>query len=148
MAGLVRIRALQSLTRNMGMLTKKQNLCRTIGTSPKKNESEVANSSDKELYPANKNWVSWGFNYEDKRVDRYITHESFFFSITICMVLTIYYYMFLPNYKAADWAQREAYLELRRRESLGLPPIDKDYFDPETIYLPTDEELGDTEIII
>ena len=41
-----------------------------------------------------------------------------------------------------DWAQREAYLEIARREALGLPLIDPDYIPPEKMLLPTDEELA------
>ncbi|GFY01953.1 hypothetical protein TNCV_5098141 [Trichonephila clavipes] len=47
-----------------------------------------------------------------------------------------------------DWISREAYLEMHRREKLGLPVVDKNYIDPEKIELPSDEELGDTDIII
>lgn len=43
---------------------------------------------------------------------------------------------------------REAYLQLHRREKLGLPLVDKNLIDPAKIELPSDEELGDTEIII
>ena len=47
-----------------------------------------------------------------------------------------------------DWSRREAFLELRRREELGLPRIDKNLVPPEKLYLPTDEELGDSKIVI
>ena len=47
-----------------------------------------------------------------------------------------------------DWAQREAFLELRRREALGLPAIDPDLIPLDKIELPDDEELGNREIII
>lgn len=47
-----------------------------------------------------------------------------------------------------DWAQREAYLEMRRREAAGLPYIDRNLIPEENVVLPTDEELGETEIII
>lgn len=47
-----------------------------------------------------------------------------------------------------DWNQREAYLELRRREAAGLPLIDSNLVDPSKFSLPSDEELGDMEIII
>uniref|UniRef100_A0A7R9I294 NADH dehydrogenase [ubiquinone] 1 beta subcomplex subunit 11, mitochondrial n=1 Tax=Timema bartmani TaxID=61472 RepID=A0A7R9I294_9NEOP len=57
-------------------------------------------------------------------------------------------FAYVPDFQLRDWAQREAFLELRRREQLGLPPIDRNLIDPEKITLPTDEELGDTEIII
>lgn len=47
-----------------------------------------------------------------------------------------------------EWSQREAYIVLREREEAGLEPIAPDYIDPTTIDLPSDEELGNTEIII
>lgn len=49
-----------------------------------------------------------------------------------------------------DWSYREAYIEIARREKYGLPYISKDYIDPEKVAatLPSDEELGDFQIII
>lgn len=51
-------------------------------------------------------------------------------------------------YRMRHWAQREAFLELRRREALGLPAIDANLIDPEKIELPSEEEIGNFEIII
>jgi len=48
----------------------------------------------------------------------------------------------------SDWTQREAFLELRRREAAGLPLIDCNYIEASKITLPSDEELGSTEVII
>ncbi len=61
------------------------------------------------------------------------------------MVFILAYY---PDLEDCDWAQREAHIELRRREVLGLPIIDKNYADPANIKLPPDEEIGEDEIII
>ena len=47
-----------------------------------------------------------------------------------------------------DWAQREAYLELRRREAEGLLPIEPNLISPDKVELPSDEDLGNAEIII
>jgi len=47
-----------------------------------------------------------------------------------------------------SWEKREALMELARREKLGLPLIDINYIDPSKIYLPSDEELADLDIII
>jgi len=52
------------------------------------------------------------------------------------------------RFRGRDWYQREAYLELARREQEGLPLIDKHLVSPEKITLPDDDELGDFEIII
>lgn len=51
-------------------------------------------------------------------------------------------------FRMVDWAQREGYLELRRREAEGLPLIDPNLVSVDKFELPEDEELGDTEIII
>jgi len=52
--------------------------------------------------------------------------------------------------RLAHWRQREAYLELARREKLGLPLIDPNLVDPVKMkaFLPSDEELGNKKIII
>ncbi|VDP11027.1 unnamed protein product [Soboliphyme baturini] len=62
--------------------------------------------------------------------------------------LPVLYHLFRPNLR--EWAFREAYMEMERREKLGLPYISKDLIDPEKVklVLPTDEELGDFEIIV
>ena len=59
-----------------------------------------------------------------------------------------FYYNLFLCYSLKDWAQREAYLTLRHREAAGLALISKDYVDLAAISLPSEEELGDTEIII
>lgn len=55
---------------------------------------------------------------------------------------------YLPDFNLRDWSVREALIELRRREAAGLPLIDANLIPPERIVLPSDEELGDTEIVI
>lgn len=47
-----------------------------------------------------------------------------------------------------DWALREAFLELDRREKAGLPLIDKNLVDPSKLTLPSEEELGDYEVYL
>ncbi|WP_278924702.1 hypothetical protein, partial [Pseudophaeobacter profundi] len=83
---------------------------------------------------------------EDDEYNR--MHATFFFYITMTCVGTGFYVYYAPDTNLKDWAQREGFLELRRREQLGLPLVDPNYVDPSTVYLPSDEELGDTEIII
>jgi len=51
-------------------------------------------------------------------------------------------------YSDRAWEKREAFMELQRREKLGLPLIDANFIDPSKIHLPSDEELGDFEIIV
>jgi len=54
----------------------------------------------------------------------------------------------LCYFRNHSWAQREAYLELERREKAGLPQIDPNLIDPAKIDLPFEQELEDFEIII
>lgn len=41
---------------------------------------------------------------------------------------------------------REAFLELDRREKLGLPLIDPNLVPPENLHLPTEEELNEMDV--
>ena len=52
----------------------------------------------------------------------------------------------LPFFSKVDWSHREAMILLRERENAGIFPIDKNFVDPAQLELPTDDELGDTEI--
>jgi NADH dehydrogenase (ubiquinone) 1 beta subcomplex subunit 11 len=51
-------------------------------------------------------------------------------------------------FREMDWMRREAYLLLREREANGLLPVDRNLIDPAKVQLPSEEELGDTEIIV
>ena len=51
-------------------------------------------------------------------------------------------------FRRQHWLQREAYLELERREKAGLPLIDRNLVPVEQVELPSEEELGNVEIII
>lgn len=128
-----------------------QSLVRGIKTSPKKDDTAVvAGPVTKEDFanPNPKNWMSYGFDTKDKTNDRNSVKGSFFFAVTLCLVWGTFYWAYLPDPQLRDWAQREAYLELRRREKAGVELVNPNYVDPATISLPSDEELGDTEIII
>lgn len=148
-----RLAGLRSLFNN-GRVT-----VRLISTSPKKSDTATISATEKsstetaaaDLFSTkNKNWVSWGFNTRDKEDDRNTTHATFFFSTTVCIVFASFVWYYQPDFTRQDWAQREAYLVLRRREAAGEDPVCKDYIDPAVMaqQLPSDEELGDTEIII
>lgn len=127
---------------------------RCISTSPKKSDTATiatetsAATSKTATVEKNKNWVYWGFDTKDQKADQNATKASFFFSVTLCLVGGGFIYFYQPDFLMNDWAQREGYLELRRREAAGGLLISPDYVDPSTIVLPSDEELGDTEIII
>ncbi|XP_064087170.1 NADH dehydrogenase [ubiquinone] 1 beta subcomplex subunit 11, mitochondrial-like isoform X2 [Macrobrachium nipponense] len=96
----------------------------------------------------NKNWVSWGFSIRSETEDNTRMHLIFLFSVTLCLVTGGFIFAYMPDYKLRDWAQREAYLELRRREAEGLPLIDANLISADKVELPSDEDLGSTEIII
>merc|ERR1711915_1041011 len=118
---------------------------RPISTT-KKDKDSVTLKQD--LENQNSNWVSWGFSYTTKEEDSTFMHILFFTLVTLCMVTGGYVWTYAPDTKLRDWAQREAFLEIRRREAEGLPHIDANLIDPENFELPSDEELEDTEIII
>lgn len=136
------------------VLTLKHNNKRLISTSPKNRETITASptitaqSTTETKTAANKNWVSYGFDRRDHASDRSSTKASFFFSVTLCLVWGTFIWSYVPDLHSRDWAQREGFLQLRRREMAGLEPISKDYIEPNLMVLPSDDELGDTEIII
>lgn len=138
--------------RNAILITQRN--ARLISTSPKKSDTATISTTNKTTEPLsatkteNKNWVSWGWDYKNETADRAYMRSSFFFSVTLCLVFGSFYLAYTPDNLLRDWSQREAFLELRRREAAGLEPISADYIDPSLIVLPSDEELGDTEIII
>ncbi|XP_053947114.1 NADH dehydrogenase [ubiquinone] 1 beta subcomplex subunit 11, mitochondrial [Anastrepha obliqua] len=126
-------------------------LSRSIKTSQKKDDTAaVATPTTKEDFanPNPKNWVSYGFDYKDKANDRTATNLSFFTAVTLCLVWGTFLWSYSPDPMLRDWAQREAYLELRRRENAGVDLVNPNYVDPASINLPSDEDLGDVEIII
>ncbi|KFM65931.1 NADH dehydrogenase [ubiquinone] 1 beta subcomplex subunit 11, mitochondrial, partial [Stegodyphus mimosarum] len=95
-----------------------------------------------------KSWISYGFDENDYEEDRFQSNYLYFLLISVLICGGTFLLAYAPDFQDKDWIAREARLELHRRETLGLPLVDKNYIDPEKIVLPTDEELGDTEIII
>jgi len=75
-----------------------------------------------------------------RTIDPRITRTTDFFLITELVIALLF--------RDVAWAQREAYLELARREEGGLPLIDANLIESSRVALPSDEELGDFEIII
>ena len=139
MAGLIRLGGAR-LANGLRTCTRKINTS-SQKTTVKSETCPVA-SDDK------KNWISFGFSTIDPFVDKLTMHVSGFMMVSLILVFGGTMLVHAPDPHLHEWSQREAYLELRRREALGLPPIDADYIDPAKINLPTDEELGNTEIII
>lgn len=149
MAALIRFNN-QTIIRNL--ISNAARNSRLISTSQKNRETATAVSPAKaetqSSVSTDKNWVSYGFEFKDQAADRSSMKGSFFFSVTLCLVWGTFVWSYLPDTQMRDWAQREGYLELRRREAAGIEPINKDYVDSSSIQLPEDEDLGNTEIII
>jgi len=95
-----------------------------------------------------KYWVSYGWCDQDIEKDRTMTHLVFFTFLTLIFGMTGMYMYYCPHRLLSDWAQREAYIRVAEREAKGLPFIDRELVPLDRIVLPTDEELGNTEIII
>lgn len=127
---------------------------RLISTSKKKDDTTVVGpavgqAKDETAVPQKKKFFyDYGFGGKTEDEEYNYIHSHFFLYISIVCVGTGFFIYYRPDVNLKDWAQREAFLELRRREALGLPLIDPNYVDPSTVNLPSDEELGDTEIII
>jgi len=147
------ITRLNRLTVLRNVIASAQRDARFISTSPKKSETATITTTEKgetasETAAKTKNWVYWGWDTQNQEDDNNYMKSTFFFSVTLCLVGGSFIYFYQPDFLMRDWSQREAYLELRRREAAGLTPVSPDYVDPSTIVLPSDEELGDTDIII
>ncbi|CAG5122118.1 unnamed protein product [Candidula unifasciata] len=94
------------------------------------------------------NWTSYGYAPGDRDTDWFQHHLMMFLVITVAFCGCLFVGAYMPDYMLHDWAQREAFLELERRERLGLPLVDPEYAKIDPSDLPSDEELGDAEIII
>lgn len=143
MAALIKLRQMPVMQRSVW--THFNKISRTISTSKKNSDNATtapAPSSE------DKNWVSYGFDYNSKTEDTNVHNASFFFSVTLCLVFGGFAWAYAPDTHLRDWAQREAFLELRRREKAGLRPIDPNFIDPKLIKLPTETDICDVEIII
>ncbi|XP_023947508.2 NADH dehydrogenase [ubiquinone] 1 beta subcomplex subunit 11, mitochondrial [Bicyclus anynana] len=145
MAALIKLRQMSIVQKAVWNHLSKTNRC--ISTS-KKNSDTVTHTAASECPPEEKNWVSYGFDYKSKEEDTSAHHSSFFFSVTLCLVFGSFAWAYAPDVHLRDWAQREAYLELHRREKAGLKPIDPNYINPKLMKLPSESELTDVEIII
>lgn len=143
----------------VGLAQKWHQSFRLVSTSPKKNETSIAKPLSSqaneevtdfsiEAVKKSENWVSYGFSVTDKEEDRRETRAMFFMGVSVAICGTIFAWSYLPDPQLQEWAQREAYIVLRDREAAGLEPISADYVDPSQMELPSDEELGQREIIV
>ncbi|CAG9760413.1 unnamed protein product [Ceutorhynchus assimilis] len=123
---------------------------RLVSTSKKNNDTVAAEAcqSQTNTKVVVKSWVSYGYDHKNKTDDRSVMHVLMFGALTLCGVVGGFVWTYAPDYHLRDWGVREAFLELRRREAEGKLPIDPNFIPVEKIILPSDEELGDTEIII
>ncbi|XP_075691036.1 NADH dehydrogenase [ubiquinone] 1 beta subcomplex subunit 11, mitochondrial isoform X1 [Rhinoderma darwinii] len=64
----------------------------------------------------------------------------FFFGVSVCLVLGTIFIYYSPERGMRDWAQREAERQIKRRQALGLPLIEMNYYDPETLVLPPEDK--------
>jgi len=71
-----------------------------------------------------------------------------FWTVTVTFVFGTLVVAYAPDVRLKDWVAREAYIELARREALGLPHIDPNFIPLDQIELPTEEELGDYDVIV
>lgn len=95
-----------------------------------------------------KHWVSYGWSHVDIEKDRTFIHFLFFTYCTLFFWVFTFFFYYCPHSNLSDWAMREAFIRVAEREAKGLPYIEKDLVPLERIVLPSDEELGDTEIIV
>lgn len=117
---------------------------RLVSTSKKNNvTAEVVDitKTKSKTVASEQNWISYGYDMNSKEADRNAMHSIFFVSVTLCLVVGGFFWAYIPDYTLRDWSQREAFLELRRREERGLPLIDPNFIDVNKITLPTDEEV-------
>jgi len=101
-----------------------------------------------DAYKPYKHWVSYGWSHLDIEKDRTFMHFLFFTYCTLFFWVMSFFFYYCPHSNLSDWAMREAYIRVAEREANGLPFVDKDLVPLDRIVLPTDEELGDTEIIV
>lgn len=155
MAALIRPKTFD-LVRNV------QRSMRLVSTSSKKTDKAVGTakaevSADKpddvidfsiEGVRKSKQWVSYGFDLKNKEWDRQVMRGSMFSMITVALVCSGFIFAYAPEPHQSDWALREGYIRLREREAAGLEPIDPNLIDPSTVELPSDEQLGNVELII
>lgn len=139
--------------RNAVRMVSTSNRSQKSDTTPDKSFSEQLKNEpipdfSIEAVRKSNNWVSYGFDLADRDKDRQLTRATFFLGLSVCVIGYIFVWSYLPDMQQMEWARREAYILVRDREAAGLEPIAPDYIDPAKIVLPTDEELGDTEIII
>ncbi|XP_071331242.1 NADH dehydrogenase [ubiquinone] 1 beta subcomplex subunit 11, mitochondrial [Trachinotus anak] len=77
-----------------------------------------------------------GFS-SDPVVDMWNMRVAFFFGISLTIVIGSTLAYFYPNQGTRKWARREAERLVQQREKEGLPLIAENYYDPNSIILPS-----------
>ncbi|XP_012138053.1 NADH dehydrogenase [ubiquinone] 1 beta subcomplex subunit NP15.6 [Megachile rotundata] len=148
MSTLLRIIRSSGIRNRVLCLTLKDSKIHDIAQRSYSSEVKKHEADNEEPIKVKRTWTSYGFDDEDEKMDRHYMHQTLFVVISICFVGGAFLIAYMPDPKLKDWAQREAYLQLRYREENGLPLIDPNAVDPSKFTLPSEEELGDMEIII
>ncbi|KAH9508053.1 NADH dehydrogenase 1 beta subcomplex subunit 11 ndufb11 [Bulinus truncatus] len=127
---------------------KKKDVGAVVQPMEKSEEVKKLTERFKDTSESEENYVSYGYEPGDRDKDWFIYNLVMFCGITIGLCWGGFVLAYQPDYKFRDWGIREAYLELERREREGLPLVDPDYTKIDINSLPSDEEIGDTDIII
>ncbi|XP_027598363.1 NADH dehydrogenase [ubiquinone] 1 beta subcomplex subunit 11, mitochondrial [Pipra filicauda] len=105
-------------------------LPRPLGADPHEEEPMLAAQK--------KNPDYHGFSAEPD-VDVLNMHAVFFTGVSVAIVLGSVFLHYLPDYGLMEWARREAEIQVRERERLGLPLLTSNYYDPARLSLPPPE---------
>ncbi|KAK0178944.1 hypothetical protein PV327_007781 [Microctonus hyperodae] len=151
---------IKSISTKSPKLPLSSSLVRCVNTSSKPPQANTGTSTSSIVNPIttdthaleetnkSEDWISYGMSEEDKWWDRFSMHSTIFMGYSVCIIFGGTLLAYMPDMRDHEWTAREAYLQLRYREENGLPLVDPNLIDPAKIILPTDEELGDTEVII
>jgi len=118
------------------------------GTAINVDQNQVVAKNETKLPIKKRYWISYGFSLESEEEDRLIMNSIFFWTVTVCLTILPFIMTYWPDIKKKDWVLREAYIELAKREAAGQLPIDPNFVPVENINLPSEEELGDFNIIV
>merc|ERR1712122_254454 len=105
--------------------SKKDKAVSTIGDVYEKSADVIGEGKKVEHFKENDdNWMSYGYSLTDREYDVVGHNLILFLGITVCICWGSFIVAYHPDHRMRDWACREGYLELARREREGLPLID------------------------
>ncbi|XP_053328763.1 NADH dehydrogenase [ubiquinone] 1 beta subcomplex subunit 11, mitochondrial [Spea bombifrons] len=120
------------VTRDAGRMASSTSL-----THPGPPETAEHGHEEVNVYEKNPDWHGY---HADAHVDKWNMRVVFFFGVSVTLVLGSVFVHYLPDHGMREWARREAEKRLRESEALGLPPINCNYYDPDKLLLPADDE--------